>query len=272
MNKGSKPEEYVHGDSEEEGARLLDQADTLSDLLHHDTRYSADDKILEAGCGVGAQTVVLAKNSPLTRFTSVDVSQASIDQARSAVKGLGLANVSFQVADIFNLPFEPESFDHLFVCFTLEHLGEPMLALEKLKTVLKPGGTITLIEGDHGSTYFHPDSRLALRTIECLVEMQAEGGGDANIGRRLFPLLNEAGFKNVGVSPRMVYADASRPELVEGFTKKTFIAMVDGVRQQALDAGLMNEAAWDQGIGDMRKAAEPDGTFCYTFFKATATK
>ena len=71
-----------------------------------------------------------------------------------------------------------------------------------------------------------PRSAAAQRAIQCLVDLQASAGGDALIGRRLYPLLVEAGFANVTVSPRMVYVDASRPQLVDGFTRKTFNAMV----------------------------------------------
>ena len=91
------------------------------------------------------------------------------------------------------------------------------------------------------------------------------------IGRELYPLLHRAGFKSIRVSPRMVYADPSRPELVEGFTKKTFTAMIEGVRETALKAGLAKAHAFDQGIRDLYRTAEPDGVFCYTFFKAKAT-
>ena len=96
-------------------------------------------------------------------------------------------------------------------------------------------------------------------------------GGDAMIGRRLYPLLVEAGFRNVTVSPRMVYVDASRPQLVDGFTRKTFNAMVEGVRDDAIARGLIDEAAWNRGIRDLDRTTEPDGVFCYTFFKAVAT-
>ena len=54
---------YVHGYSERESIRLDDQAATLEELLHSDTKYPAGDSVLEAGCGIGAQTVILAKNS-----------------------------------------------------------------------------------------------------------------------------------------------------------------------------------------------------------------
>ena len=58
--------QYVHGYSSKESRRLQDQAQTLTDLLHHDTIYPANSRVLEVGCGVGAQTVILAKNNPET--------------------------------------------------------------------------------------------------------------------------------------------------------------------------------------------------------------
>jgi SAM-dependent methyltransferase len=165
------------------------------------------------------------------------------------------------------VPFAPESFDHVFVCFVLEHVSEPVEALVTLRRLLKPGGTMTVIEGDHGSAYFHPDSSAAQDAIRCQIEIQRSSGGNALIGRQAFPLMVEAGFKTVRVSPRMVYADSSRPELVEGFTKKTFTAMVEGVRETAIAAGITDPGAFDAGVRDLYRTTEADGVFCYTFFK-----
>jgi SAM-dependent methyltransferase len=260
--------DYVHGYNVKENLRLQDQASTLVELLHSDTSYPPGSRVLEAGCGVGSQTVTLARNSPGARITSIDVSASSIEEARARVSAAGLDNVRFQQTDIFDLPFEAASFDHVFVCFVLEHLRKPLDALETLRPLLIPGGTVTVIEGDHGSAYFHPDSDAANRAIQSQVELQRRGGGDANIGRKLSPLLNMAGYLDVRVSPRMVYADSSRPGLVDGFTRKTFTAMIEGVRQAALDAGLIDAQLFDKGIADLYRTAEDDGTFCYTFFKA----
>ena len=264
--------EYVHGYSSREGTRLVDQASTLTELLHFDTRYPAGSLVLEAGCGVGAQTLTLASTSPQALFVSVDISPDSLAQAKARVREAGLGNVMFQKADVFSLPFAEAHFDHVFVCFVLEHLVSPGKALTELRRVLKPGGTLTAIEGDHGSAYFHPDSECARRAIQCLVDLQRHAGGDALIGRRLYPLLVQAGVQDVRVSPRMVYADASRPALVDGFIRKTFTAMVEGVGEQAIRQGLMDGESWRKGIRDLYRTAEADGTFCYTFFKAVGVK
>jgi ubiquinone/menaquinone biosynthesis C-methylase UbiE len=262
--------EYVHGYNPRENIRLQDQASTLVELLHWDTVYPKGSRVLEAGCGVGAQTITLAKNSPDAQFTSIDISETSIAQAKKKIADSGFTNVTFQQADIFNLPFEAESFDHIFLCFVLEHLPNPLDALRALKKLLKPTGTITAIEGDHGSTYFHPDNRASHKAIQSLVDLQKTAGGNANIGRELFPLLNSAGFKNISVSPRMVYVDASKPNFVEGFTKNTFTAMIEGVRESAVKAGLIDAETFEHGIKGLYRTTEPDGVFCYTFFKATA--
>jgi SAM-dependent methyltransferase len=263
---------YVHGYHSREEARLQDQAATLSDLLHFDTEYSPGDRVLEVGCGVGAQTLTLARRNPETRFTAVDLAADSIAQAQLRCELAQITNVEFRQADIFTLPFRDESFDHLFVCFVLEHLARPAEALAIFNRLLKPGGTITVIEGDHGSAYFHPDSEAARAVIQCLTELQTVGGGNACIGRQIYPLLATAGFGAVRVSPRVVYVDSSQPDLVDGFTRRTFTAMIEGIRDAAIASGLSNATAFDAGVRDLLRTTEADGVFCYTFFKGVGEK
>ncbi len=263
---------YVHGYTKREHTRLFDQANTLTGLLHGDTHYPKGSKVLEAGCGVGAQTVILAKNSPGALIISMDISSESLDKARSLIKKSRINNVEFRIADIFDLPFEDNTFDHVFVCFVLEHLREPIKALKNLKKVLKKEGTLTVIEGDHETSLFYPESKDAMKTIRCLIDIQKKLGGDSLIGRRLYPLLKKAGFNNINISPRFVYADESRPKMTEGFTKKTYIAMVKGVEKQAIACGMIDKKTWNKGIRDLSKSARKGGVFCYTFFKGTAEK
>jgi ubiquinone/menaquinone biosynthesis C-methylase UbiE len=263
---------YVHGYEREESVRLKDQAKTLAELLHSDTSYPEGSSVLEVGCGIGAQTLPLARNSPGARINAVDISTQSVTEAQAKATAVGLKNVQFWQADIFALPFAPKSFDHVFVCFVLEHLAHPIDALVTLRELLRPGGTVTVIEGDHGSAYFHPDSEAAHMAIRCQIELQRVAGGNALIGRQLYPMLRQSGFAAVRVSPRMVYVDSSRPDLVDGFIKKTFTAMIEGVRAPAIKAGMVDPALFDAGIRALYRTAQSDGVFCYTFFKAWGEK
>jgi len=111
---------------------------------------------LEAGCGVGAQTVILAGSSPQAAFTSIDISEESLAAAQRRVQEAGFTNVTFQHADIFDLSFL--------------------------------------------SAHFHPDSDHARRAIQCLVDLQRQAGGDSLIGRKLYPLLVQAGYRAYDVA------------------------------------------------------------------------
>jgi SAM-dependent methyltransferase len=263
---------YVHGYSGQESARLNDQASTLVDLLHRDTSYPPGSRVLEAGCGVGAQTITLARNSPGAQIVSLDISATSLAVAEQRLAATGATNVTFRQGDVYGLPFADGSFDHVFVCFVLEHLARPDAALAEALRVVVPGGTITVIEGDHGSALFHPDSAAAHRAIDCLIDLQRRAGGDSLIGRRLYPLLAAAGVEDLRVSPRVAYADASLPAMVDGFIRKTFTAMVEGVGEQAVAEGLIPADAWTEGIAALYRTAEADGTFSYTFYKAVGRR
>jgi SAM-dependent methyltransferase len=263
---------YIHGYSEEETKRLNDQATSISELLHWDSFWPQGSVVLEAGCGVGAQTGIISPKNPDVKFISIDLSEKSLSKAMQMVNEFGLRNVELKLADVFEIPFADNHFDHVFVCFLLEHLSAPGKALLELKRVLKPGGTITVIEGDHGSTYFHPDSQYARKAIEAQVSLQKYNGGNANIGRKLYPLLTTAGFTDVHTNPRMVYVNDSKPAMVDLFTRNTFTAMIKGVAEEVISKNFITKDDFDKGIRDLYRTTEGGGTFCYTFFKVMARK
>jgi SAM-dependent methyltransferase len=243
----------MHGYSQREAERLHDQSSILEQLLHSEVSYPAGSTVLEAGCGVGAQTVALAKRSPQADFTSIDISPDSLERARA--------------------PFDDEGFDHVFVCFVLEHVGDPPAALGELRRVLKPGGSITVIEGDHGSCFWHPETEASRRAWQAMIRVQQEMGHDPLIGRRLHPLLTQASFDIDGIVPLWAYADCSTPELLDGGINKILAPMMETAREEALRMGLIDRATWEQGIADMHRAAmPPEGSVFYTWFRATAVK
>lgn len=256
---------YVHGYSIREAERLSDQAAILRALIHEGTAFPPGSRVLEPGCGTGGQTAALLQASPGIRLTCMDIDAGQLALARER---LGDA-VAFRQGDLLAESFPPGSFDHAFVCFLLEHLRQPEEALAALRRMVRPGGTVVVVEGDHGSCRFHPETPAALAVWEALVAGQRRLGGDPMIGRRLHGLLARAGFADIRVSPRLVYADAGNPGLREGFVRRIIVPMVEGVRGAALASGF-DPAAWERGIADLTATdADGDGVFCYTFFRAT---
>ncbi len=264
---------YVHGYSERETQRLYEQAEILEDIIHAGTQFPAGSKVLEAGCGVGAQTRLLLKRSSDADYTCIDISEKSLATAKRLKEQACFGNVTFQQENITTLSFADEAFDHIFVCFVLEHLDDPVTALVELKRVLKTGGTITVIEGDHGSCFWHPETPESIAAWNGLITAQRNIGHDPNIGRRLTPLVTEAGLNLQSCVPAWLYADKLKPALRDGMVNHIIVPMVQSAEETILKNKLVPENMYRQGIADLSRVDEIDeGTFFYTWFKAVAKK
>ena len=263
---------YVHGYSAAEQVRLTRQANILAEFIHSQAGFPPASLILEAGCGVGAQTIQLASRNPQARFVAVDRSADSVRIAQQRLAAYALSNVEFQVADINRLAFADGEFDGAFLCFVLEHLSSREQALAEIRRVLRPGSKVQVFEGDHGSVLAWPADPAIGRLVAAVSRHQCLQGGDPYIGRRLCPILRESGFQNVRVEPCVAYADATRPDWIDGFTQATFIDMMKSQRETVLEQGLMTDLEWRDGIEALGRTTASDGSFCYTFFRATADR
>lgn len=263
---------YVHGYSAAEELRLTRQASILVDFIHASAIFPPGSRVLEAGCGVGAQTLQLALRNPLTKIVSIDRSADSLKTARDRVAGRGLKNVEFHIADIRDLPFDDGAFDAVFLCFVLEHLTSLERALTEVRRVLRAGARVHAFEGDHGSVLPSPDDPAIARLVAAVSRYQRVQGGDPYIGRRLCAVLSDAGFHDVAVEPCVAYADATRPAWIDGFTRATFTDMMKTQREVVLEQGLLSEPEWRAGIDALERTTRADGSFCYTFFRATANR
>src|SRR5437879_12227381 len=123
MNAQPMMDSYVHGYKGQENERLRDQAGALVELLHNDTTYPAGSRVREVGCGVGAQTLILARRSPGAHFSSIDISAEAIKEAEHKAAAAGLGNAKLEHAASFDLAYTAASFDHVFGSFVLETLA-----------------------------------------------------------------------------------------------------------------------------------------------------
>ncbi len=261
-----------------EGLGLVYERFVLNDFLlklkgHHGF-YSVLEAPLYGMAGVsGINSVILAQAG--CEVTLVDDNAERAAGVRRIWDELGLeaAVLEIDASQWGRLPFDDGSFDHVFVCFVLEHLADPPKALIEMKRVLKSGGTITVIEGDHGSCFWNPETDESRKAWQAMIRVQQNLGHDPLIGRRLYPLLAQAGFEVKGVVPLWAYADARNPELLDGGINRILAPMMETAREEAIEQGLIDRATWEQGISDMHRASlPPDGSVFYTWFRGTAAK
>ena len=263
----------MHGYSDRETQRLQEQSLILEDLLHRGTSYTAGTRVLEVGCGVGAQTLILLRRNPGILLTSVDMSEESLQKAKERVGETGYDNVEFRHEDILESSLEPGSFDHLFICFVLEHMEHPVDSLKQMMKLLRVGGSVTLIEGDHSSGQWSPETEASRAAWNGLVLSQKMLGHDPDIGKRLHKVMCDAGIEQVQVEPRAVDPDRSDPILLDGVVNQIIAPMVYSAEKQVLALEMVDPQIWKKGLRDLSHVADsPDGSFFYSWFKGAGIK
>lgn len=99
---------------------------------------SAEDSILELGCGTGTTALRLADS--VKAFTASDISPQMINIAKRKREDQGAENIDFIAADILDVAIEKEPYDAV-LAFNLLHLIEDLpQALERINGLIKPGG------------------------------------------------------------------------------------------------------------------------------------
>jgi 2-polyprenyl-3-methyl-5-hydroxy-6-metoxy-1,4-benzoquinol methylase len=98
--------------------------------------------ILDAGCGSGYKSLVLAEANPGAKIIGIDISEQSLDLARKRFQYHGLDNGEFYLISLDELPSLGLGFDYINCDEMLYLLPDPAMALEAMKSVLKPHGII----------------------------------------------------------------------------------------------------------------------------------
>jgi ubiquinone/menaquinone biosynthesis C-methylase UbiE len=196
---------YLHGYSVEEQDRLVYQSEFWKDkLILNRHQFPISGKLLEIGCGVGACINILSAAFPQLEISGIDISKEQIDYANRLLNQKKGLNVELKTGDASSLPWENDSFDHIFIMWVLEHIGDKNKVLEEAYRVLRKRGRITVIEADYKAFLAYPNNSdydyLATAQYEIFNKLD-----NGDIGRKLGPLLQSSNFKEINVSPFSYY-------------------------------------------------------------------
>lgn len=98
--------------------------------------------ILDAGCGSGYKSLVLAEANPGAKIVGVDISEASVKLAEQRLQYHGVENAEFHVLGVEDLPKSDWKFDYINCDELLYLFNDIGNALQAMKAVLKPEGII----------------------------------------------------------------------------------------------------------------------------------
>jgi SAM-dependent methyltransferase len=150
--------------------------------------------LLDCGCGVGSITLDLAERVAPGQVVGVDLDEGQLAMARVEAERRGLANVRFEVASIYDLPFPDGAFDAALAHTLLFHLSEPLRALRVLRRMLKPGGVACVSDDDWSTLVFSPADPHIRKAWDLAIRLMEHNGGSPFYARHLRGLMMEAGF------------------------------------------------------------------------------
>jgi ubiquinone/menaquinone biosynthesis C-methylase UbiE len=149
-------------------------------------------KILDIGCGPGSITIDLARLVPHGHVTGVEYVPDPLEGARALAVAEGITNVSFEIGDIHSLPFEDDAFDVVHAHQVLQHIYDPVKALQEMRRVTKLGGLVACRES--ASMNWYPQSEKLDAWYDLTTKMAASRGGNPHPGNHIHVWAEQAGF------------------------------------------------------------------------------
>ena len=268
-------ERYIHGYSEKEQDRLIYQNDVLSPYIYERIDFGNCKRLLEVGCGVGAQMLKVLQTYPNIHVTGVDISESQLNKAKDLLESQDISPDRYHLvlSDITKIqPMELGAFDALNMVWVLEHVPNPQELLKAACDQLAMQGRIVVTEVFHNSFHTYPNLESTQKIWKRMIELQNDLGGDANIGLRLHNLFANSRLSSFEIKPYLKYFDGNQPEKKERqfLYWSGLIESAIPLLEQQKDFDL---SLWQQAKEEMAKSAtDPESIFYYSFIQGFGIK
>jgi SAM-dependent methyltransferase len=204
-------------------------------------------RVLDVGCGTGAISAGIAGAvGPSGTVVGIDSSAHLI--AKGNTDHADLANLTLLEADLF--AYHPaEKFDLIVAARVLQWLSHPREALLKFKSLLKPGGYISILDYNHTQLEWTPAPPESMqRFYNAFLAWRADAGMDNEIADHLSAHFEELGFHHIAV----LNADEIYTRGENNFAEKAGIwAKVAELRgPQVVESGFITAEERTRAIAD----------------------
>ncbi|MEX2228937.1 MAG: methyltransferase domain-containing protein [Dehalococcoidia bacterium] len=247
---------YTHG-HHPSVVRRHQQRTAEKDAAYLLPRLSPGMRLLDVGCGPGTITVGLAAAVAPGEVVGIDVVDEVLTQARAHAAGAARANVRFEQASVYALPYEDATFDAAHAHQVLQHLSRPADALREIRRVLRPGGIIGVRDADYATMSGWPRSPALDRWLDVYHRVATRNGADADAGRRIRSWLREAGFADIELFPTVeLYVEAEAADWGNSWAERV---LHSSLAEQALAYGVATRDELEAIAAGWRAWARADG-------------
>ncbi|MFX1538714.1 MAG: class I SAM-dependent methyltransferase [Promethearchaeota archaeon] len=122
--------------------KYLQKPKTLAERM----QLEPSQTLIEVGPGKGNYTEYFSKIINPGKLYAIDIQESVINQLKKKLEQKRLENIEPRVENVYNLPFEDESIDRIFMMACLPEIPDPIRALKECKRVLKDDGIISFSE------------------------------------------------------------------------------------------------------------------------------
>lgn len=167
---------------------------------------------LDAGCGTGDVSILLAKRSPDSRVIGIDPSLGMLRIGISKVERAGLSGkISMLPGNVLDLQFPDNIFDGVITAFCIRNVTDRRRALAELFRVTRPGGVLVILELIEPDGIMKPLFRLYSKVVMPAVtalmssvpayRYLSDSMADFPRPHAWLQLMNEAGFAETTTEP-----------------------------------------------------------------------